>query len=517
MKKIKIFFLIAGLLFSLNHLLAQSISVSGSTSSIMSAGTTTKSLRYWITYSGVEGKTISFHYRVDGGSLVPENPPGDGSNSPSYVDIQFTQGNHTVEFYLYVYDWDHLLWTIPDTETKSVTIKFYMYVKNIFDAGNIVINGENKPSGSSKAVKGGDNIQVAAIEQTYGGYDWEWASSAINPSKWIKKKYGGNQSDVSSSQSMNYSVQTDDNATTLEAGLRKVCDVNFRTYTAGSGLGWDFGSLKVNGVTYSSPTGYFEVIEQNAISAEAISHNEYPDINHVFDHWSSGSTISNTTFYPSVHTEYTAYYKGIPNNNSRNLTINWSDPQWTPVQLSWNEHPCTYVTSYQIWRKVKHNGVYGNPELIATVSRSAPNTYTDYEYSITPTYSHDLLHYDVRPYYSVDGTYANPSWVAAYGQVGQKDSAKTFLNELIKDYTIGNYPNPFNPNTKINYQLPQSGYVTIKVYDAIGSEVATLVNEYKESGKYEVDFAGSDLPSGMYIYSMKVNGFTESKKMLLLK
>jgi hypothetical protein len=80
-----------------------------------------------------------------------------------------------------------------------------------------------------------------------------------------------------------------------------------------------------------------------------------------------------------------------------------------------------------------------------------------------------------------------------------------------------NYPNPFNPVTKINYALPKSGFVTLKVYDMLGREVVSLVNENKVSGNYSVDFNASSLTSGVYFYRLEVNGFVDTKKMMLIK
>lgn len=80
-----------------------------------------------------------------------------------------------------------------------------------------------------------------------------------------------------------------------------------------------------------------------------------------------------------------------------------------------------------------------------------------------------------------------------------------------------NYPNPFNPSTKISYQLPQSGFVTLKVYNAIGKEVATLVNEEKSAGRYEINFDAAGLTSGVYFYKITTNNFTQTNKMLLIK
>jgi len=87
-----------------------------------------------------------------------------------------------------------------------------------------------------------------------------------------------------------------------------------------------------------------------------------------------------------------------------------------------------------------------------------------------------------------------------------------------KEYILDqNFPNPFNPSTTIRYQIPQNGFVTLKVYDILGKEVATLVNEVKASGRYEVNFDASTLASGIYLYRLNVNDYLDVKKMLLIK
>ena len=80
-----------------------------------------------------------------------------------------------------------------------------------------------------------------------------------------------------------------------------------------------------------------------------------------------------------------------------------------------------------------------------------------------------------------------------------------------------NYPNPFNPSTVISYQLPASGKVTLKVYDLLGQEVATLVNTTMSAGAHEVSFDASRLASGMYIYRIQSGNFIQTRKMLLVK
>ncbi len=80
-----------------------------------------------------------------------------------------------------------------------------------------------------------------------------------------------------------------------------------------------------------------------------------------------------------------------------------------------------------------------------------------------------------------------------------------------------NYPNPFNPSTTINYQLPISGNVNLKVFDVLGKEVASLVNEKKEAGSYTVEFSAKNLASGTYFYRLQAGDFVQIKKMVILK
>jgi len=90
-------------------------------------------------------------------------------------------------------------------------------------------------------------------------------------------------------------------------------------------------------------------------------------------------------------------------------------------------------------------------------------------------------------------------------------------NTIPKNYYLSqNYPNPFNPTTKIDFNIPKSSYVTIKVYDILGREITTLINKELKPGRYTVDFNGNNLSSGVYIYVLKVNDFSEAKKMILL-
>jgi hypothetical protein len=89
---------------------------------------------------------------------------------------------------------------------------------------------------------------------------------------------------------------------------------------------------------------------------------------------------------------------------------------------------------------------------------------------------------------------------------------------VVNGYKLSqNYPNPFNPSTKISFELPMSGYTTLKVYDMLGSEVAVLIDKELNSGSHSVNFNAANLSSGTYIYQLNVNGTRITSKMLLLK
>ncbi|MHB8581567.1 MAG: discoidin domain-containing protein [Ignavibacteriaceae bacterium] len=97
-------------------------------------------------------------------------------------------------------------------------------------------------------------------------------------------------------------------------------------------------------------------------------------------------------------------------------------------------------------------------------------------------------------------------------------SVKNGTSNLPNQYILSqNYPNPFNPSTQIKYSIPKSGIVTLKVYNMLGQEVATLINKEQKSGDYTVNFDASKLASGVYLYRIEANGFTLTKKMTLLK
>ena len=98
--------------------------------------------------------------------------------------------------------------------------------------------------------------------------------------------------------------------------------------------------------------------------------------------------------------------------------------------------------------------------------------------------------------------------------VAVSDIPSTQPNEFVLNQ---NYPNPFNPSTTIQYQIPERTYISLKVYNVLGQEVAHLVDKYQDPGNYQTVFEGSKLPSGMYIYVLRAGRFLASRRMRLIK
>lgn len=169
------------------------------------------------------------------------------------------------------------------------------------------------------------------------------------------------------------------------------------------------------------------------------------------------------------------------------------------VQLSWMTASETNNMGFEVeklsgssWDKIGF--VNGN----GTTTETRSYSFVDKNLN-AGTYSYRLKQIDF------DGTFE-------YSNVIEVDVSSPQQFELSQ-----NYPNPFNPATTISYTIPQSSFVTLKVYDIIGNEVATLVNENKEAGRYNVNFDASNLSSGIYLYSITAGNFTEVRKMTLIK
>ncbi len=123
----------------------------------------------------------------------------------------------------------------------------------------------------------------------------------------------------------------------------------------------------------------------------------------------------------------------------------------------------------------------------------------------------------VNPYYCE--VHGGTGGVGMSGVITVENATSVNNDEItIEDFDLKqNYPNPFNPSTNIEFQIADLEFVSLKVYNILGNEIATLLNEQLVAGKHTVPFNAAGLSSGIYFYSLTVNGFTKTKEMVLLK
>ena len=143
---------------------------------------------------------------------------------------------------------------------------------------------------------------------------------------------------------------------------------------------------------------------------------------------------------------------------------------------------------------------------------------------VDPNGSVDLSWQTTSPFWGIYDADNSTLWET--GEFEDYPTSIETFSDLPKSYELAqNYPNPFNPSTKIRYTIPSgtlrsvagSVPVTLKVYDILGNEVSTLVNEEKTAGIYEVEFSAANLASGIYIYRLYSSEFTDTKKMVVIK
>jgi hypothetical protein len=182
-------------------------------------------------------------------------------------------------------------------------------------------------------------------------------------------------------------------------------------------------------------------------------------------------------------------------------------------KLVWGSHPIfNDVSNYLIYRATTLNPV-PNPRILNYQLRATVNSATFYwidpdVYIGGPNYNY----YYVKPNNSNAISNIVGTSVSFYKRNNDYNNFQDPESKLSQ-----NFPNPFNPITKITYTIPEKTFVQLKIYDPFGKEVAVLVNESKEVGNYEVEFNAGNLASGIYFYQLKTTGFISTKKMLIVK
>jgi len=196
----------------------------------------------------------------------------------------------------------------------------------------------------------------------------------------------------------------------------------------------------------------------------------------------------------------------------QNLTIAWYNNH---PKLTWDTNLEDDISSYKIWKNAE-----GSSTIAATITHNpSNNTHSWIDYNVTRSGKFGGFQYNYKVK-AVDNTnkesiYSNMVSIWGNGGLWKINN----LNDVnITTYKLqSNYPNPFNPSTKIEFQIPNPSFVNLTVYNSLGEEVTTLVNQNLEKGKYTFEFNAENLPSGIYIYKLNADKYSAVRKMMLVK
>jgi hypothetical protein len=220
-------------------------------------------------------------------------------------------------------------------------------------------------------------------------------------------------------------------------------------------------------------------------------------------------------------TDYCFWYVSLRDGAYRmDLTLNYPDSLYAETNAKLKVK-ITNATAWHVYRftlKGDQVNVYMDekttPVLTATAGASTNNYIKVGDTSTLGLFGalFDWLIWDLG------GAYAPGQGTPIPTNLKGVTSVENYSSELPTDFSLTqNYPNPFNPTTNINFSIQQSGLVTLKVFNVLGQEVATLVNQNMQPGKYSVDFNASELSSGVFVYQLTAGTYSSTKKMMLLK
>jgi len=240
-----------------------------------------------------------------------------------------------------------------------------------------------------------------------------------------------------------------------------------------------------------------------------LSHWE-PDLRDLYYYENNGSDKENIRqVWNNTDSIWINDYRYLYEYDINNVLLSIIYQDWQSDSLNWKN----------VWREAY---TYTPQNKIATMSKQTWTQETGWNNYVLRTYFYDTNYNWVeRITFLWEETY----WKNYYRHIAtwmQPVSVWETSPYLETYYLYNNYPNPFNPSTKIKFQIPNTEFVSLKVYDVLGKEIATLVDEEKAAGKYEIQFNSHsgeirNLPSGIYFYTLKAGQYSETKKMILLK
>jgi photosystem II stability/assembly factor-like uncharacterized protein len=248
------------------------------------------------------------------------------------------------------------------------------------------------------------------------------------------------------------------------------------------------------------------------------------DDSHVWVTTDNGTTWNDVS--ASLPYRWVTRVKVDPNNESNVYVtfsgLKWHDPQphvfkssdkgnnWTDISSNLPDAP---VNAFAVDNN-DPNRLYLGSDVGAFMSFNGGVSWQPIADGLPTVSVYDMKIHPTENYLAI-GTHGRSMYMVDLSQVVNNVQNQSTIPESFKLYQ--NYPNPFNPTTKLSFIIGNSSFVTLKVYDVLGKEVATLVNEEKSSGKYSVNFNANNLASGIYFYKLQAGNFTKTMKMILMK
>lgn len=382
----------------------------------------------------------------------------------------------------------------------------------------------------------GMTATIEAINNQMGAdsYKRVWASESY----WDKRNYLGSIIPISDNQDLDYTtgiLDAADNNSTYIAYFNKECNISVTRNNPYGGI----VRISISGNTYTAPAEGLSkgVVENHYVTLEAQEEVASNHIQYTFVGWLNNSTSTiessnpNYSIQPTEHRSYTAVFRGTPDMSQMNIQTNYLVAGQAPT-ITWTDIPNTDVATYRVYGQTYRNWGQSNlivyPEVLITSVPRGTQYYSCNTWAISGSTGSDLLNLRIAPYYSTESTESTSRWFGFFfngewmpsdpPEIG-KSNAGIQKDGVITKYAVANYPNPFNPTTTINYQVPESGHVTLKVYDIMGKEIATLVDGVKNKGNYNINFSMEryHLASGIYFCRLSAGKNMLTTKMILSK
>jgi hypothetical protein len=443
-----------------------------------------------------------------------------GNNTCNNIDITFGKDDNAL----------HVVWATQDAGSDYKTYYMRLPLSNQWDAQQTVTDGVHV-GGFPTVSKSQNRVHVSYNT----GNQW---SPVVNlGDAKLRDKY------ISTWQTPQLVFSTESFRERVHAGNSKLFDFYYKLET---GMGQYSSDLYVrerslSGTSWSSPL----LLKTHASVYEIVSaSNTYNENTHIVyeigggvgyrsyngSSWSSEFTVGEGYNSPKIYTVsndlFIVWGKNWPNDQYiqyRQFNAAPLAPQNVAVGPSSQNHPLlTWASNkeadlkeYKIYKKTTIQGTWVH---LATTSGTSYEDATE----IYLTGAHQAFEHNVDYRISAIDIQllesAPSASVTARVKGAPLDKKGSDGYHNITEYNLEqNYPNPFNPVTQINYQVKADGFVELKVYDILGNEITALVNEVKSEGYYSVQFDAGNLPSGVYIYSLRVNDFIQNQKMTLTK